>query len=449
MAVHEHHRLHGGPEVLFRHHRWNKADKTLLAAFAIFVLALMTHLYRPGNRFAEGFLFCAEAALVGGIADWFAVTALFRKPLGFPYHTAILPRRRDAFVKASVTMVQKEFFSRRKIFRHLERLHLLPMLMSWLKEPTTKERLTHQMIHYLRDFLLRQDAEAQASELSIRLRDSLEGIEPEDFFAGLGRWLQESGRDHAALARIAGYLRPRIASEETRATLFHMLESYEKERAGGTLGLFMAGLAEALGLVDLDEAADIMQRQLLAMADELGEEGSPLQEKVLELLYEQAAVLNQDMAFHLMTHELKDSIEGELPIEEVVRQALGHLREHFAADKARAVDPLEEHLPALHSRLSDILQAEYDRAIALMDTDEELRHTVGHFLYDLIARSALHAQTLVGVIVESVLSRLTDEQLNHLVYDKVEPDLLWIRMNGSIVGAGIGLVLYLLLLVLQ
>ena len=101
----------------------------------------------------------------------------------------------------------------------------------------------------------------------------------------------------------------------------------------------------------------------------------------------------------------------------------------------------------LHSRLAEILEAEYDRAIALMETDEELRHTVGHFLYDLIARSALHAQTLVGVIVESVLGRLTDEQLNHLVYDKVEPDLLWIRMNGSIVGAGIGLVMYLLLLV--
>ena len=80
-----------------------------------------------------------------------------------------------------------------------------------------------------------------------------------------------------------------------------------------------------------------------------------------------------------------------------------------------------------------------------MQEDEELRRTVGRFLYDLIARSALHAQTLVGVIVRSVLSRLTDEQLNHLVYDKVEPDLLWIRMNGSIVGAGIGLVLYCLL----
>ncbi|MBQ3451489.1 MAG: DUF445 family protein, partial [Selenomonadaceae bacterium] len=61
----------------------------------------------PGNVAAEGFLFVTEAALVGGIADWFAVTALFKKPLGFSFHTAILPRRRKDFVKASVVMVQQ------------------------------------------------------------------------------------------------------------------------------------------------------------------------------------------------------------------------------------------------------------------------------------------------------------------------------------------------------
>ena len=99
----------------------------------------------------------------------------------------------------------------------------------------------------------------------------------------------------------------------------------------------------------------------------------------------------------------------------------------------------------LRSRLADIIEEEYDRGLHLLQEDDELRHTVGRFLYDLIARSALHAQTLVGVVVESVLARLTDEQLNHLVYDKVEPDLLWIRMNGSIVGSGIGLVIFILL----
>ena len=65
---------------------WNKADRVLFLAFLVFLLALFVHLQLPHSVFASGFLFCAEAALVGGIADWFAVTALFRKPLGFPYH---------------------------------------------------------------------------------------------------------------------------------------------------------------------------------------------------------------------------------------------------------------------------------------------------------------------------------------------------------------------------
>ena len=52
---------------------------------------------------------------------------------------------------------------------------------------------------------------------------------------------------------------------------------------------------------------------------------------------------------------------------------------------------------------------------------------------------------MVGTVVRSVLSRLTDEQMNRLVYDKVEPDMLWIRMNGSIVGFGIGICLFFIL----
>lgn len=70
---------------------WNKADRVLFFAFIVFLCALFLHLQMKTSVVVSGFLFCAEAALVGGIADWFAVTALFKKPLGFPYHTAILP----------------------------------------------------------------------------------------------------------------------------------------------------------------------------------------------------------------------------------------------------------------------------------------------------------------------------------------------------------------------
>ena len=94
---------------------WNKADKTLLFVLVVFLFCLCLHLSYPASLMADGMLFCAEAALVGGLADWFAVTALFEKPLGFPYHTAILPRRRREFTQATGRMLKKEFFSKRKL----------------------------------------------------------------------------------------------------------------------------------------------------------------------------------------------------------------------------------------------------------------------------------------------------------------------------------------------
>ena len=428
-----------------RKRKWNKADKVLGCAFLFFFFALAQHLNFPDSLLLEGLLFAADAALVGGIADWFAVTALFRKQLGFPYHTAILPSHRQAFINGSIEMVQREFFSRRKIFRHLERLHLMPMLMEWLAKPEVEGQLVHRLIHYARDIVLRQDAGRQSEIAAESVRRALQKIEPEDLFSHCGAWLRESGRDHELLARISMHLREHAASDETRASILQMLKDYENAKTKSVWSILAASIAEGVGAIDLREGAVLIQNQLLAMLDELGEKDSPLQQKVLELFYEKAAVLNEDPEFHQLTHELKDNLLAELPLEEVLRRLIDHVRAHFAEDKARQVDPMEEHLPVLHSRLAEIIEQEYRRTLHLIEDSPELRHTIGHFLYDLIARSALHAQSLIGVVITDVLSRLTDEQLNSLVYDKVEPDLLWIRMNGSIVGAGIGVMLFVIL----
>lgn len=229
---------------------WNQADKTLLLALAVFLLALCVHLQYPGRVVGEGFLFCAEAALVGGIADWFAVTALFRKPLGFPYHTAILPRRRDSFIRASEQMIKQEFFSRRKIFHHLEKLHLMPMLLGWLQQPETEAQVTRRLQHYARDLILRQDSLKQAAFLAQQVRQTLTQVQPVAFLAALGRWLHESGRDKELLAYSTQYLRPLAASEEVHQGIQQMLEDYGREQTQGGWAQFFAGLAEAAGAID-------------------------------------------------------------------------------------------------------------------------------------------------------------------------------------------------------
>ena len=425
---------------------FNKADKTLLIVFILFLGIMYLHLCYPHSLAVDGLLFASEAALVGGIADWFAVTALFRKPLGFPYHTAILPRRRDAFIKASTFLVQQEFFSRRKIFNHLERLHIMPMVMNWLKKPATSAQLTSKLVDYVRDFLLHQNTEQQARVLAEKVRESLARVEPEDFFAMWGGWLRKTGKDKDFVMRVAGYWQQQAQGDEARKQIQQMLEAYEEEKIGeNPLARLMAGFAQAIDLINYEEAAALIQQQLLAMLQELGTRDSQLQQDILHLFYEKAEVLNQDAQFHQLTHELKDSLLRDLPVESAILQMLAHLQQHFLEDKAREVDPLAEHMPALRSRLEELIGEEYERTLRLLERDENLRAILGSFLYDVIARTALHAQALIGVIVRDVLLRLTDEQLNHLVYDKVEPDLLWIRMNGSIVGAGIGLIMFVLL----
>ena len=174
---------------------WNKAEAALLLSAVLFLCALFLHIRFADFLWVRALLAVSEAALVGGVADWFAVTAIFRKPLGFPYHTALLPRRRDSFVQAIVTMVQKEFFSKRKIFHHMEQMHLFPMIENYLRRPTTEEQLTGMILHFIRASFLRRRNSQIVSYLSSRLRDLLLKEDPAVLMQRLDELLREKGWD--------------------------------------------------------------------------------------------------------------------------------------------------------------------------------------------------------------------------------------------------------------
>ncbi len=93
---------------------FNIADKALVCTTVLFIMLIIVKINYPSNLYLKGLLFCVEAALVGGIADWFAVTALFKKPLGFPYHTEIIPRKKDQVIAGCIKLVQNEFFSKKQ-----------------------------------------------------------------------------------------------------------------------------------------------------------------------------------------------------------------------------------------------------------------------------------------------------------------------------------------------
>ena len=429
---------------------WNKADKTLLFAAALFLLALCLRIVYRTNLFAQGFLFCSEAALVGGIADWFAVTALFKKPLGFPYHTAILPRRRESFIKATVGMVQKEFFAKRKLFHLVREIGWRTMLVQWLAGKEAQAFLSAQLWHYARRFLLRMDWQTQTSLLADKLRKFFAEFPAAQLLDLSLEWLQNEQHAQRLLAAAAQQLHPKLMAPEVKERLVGILQDYQRQRLQGKSSLFagLAGLAQAINIVNFDEVAELMQQQAGKVLAELAEPDSEFQRQLLATFYERISLLRQDEVFLTDFEQLRQSLLKDLPIEAVLAAEIERLRERLQSEK-RALAVEGDSVPALQDLLTGIFQEEIARWILLLQTNDTVKRSVDQILYDMAARSMLQAQLMVGVIVRQVMERMTDEQMNRLVYDKVEPDLLWIRMNGSIVGAGIGFCLFMALLVLR
>src|SRR5438874_347339 len=109
------------------------ATAMLAGMAAIFVAAMRLDHLHPAWGFVRTF---AEAGLVGGIADWFAVTALFRHPLGLPIpHTAIIPRNKDRIGEALASFIRENFLIPRVVARRMQRLDVAGAAGRFLRTP--------------------------------------------------------------------------------------------------------------------------------------------------------------------------------------------------------------------------------------------------------------------------------------------------------------------------
>ena len=433
--------------------RWNRADTTLLCAAMCFLVAVGIKMKFPGNVAAEGLLFVTEAALVGGIADWFAVTALFKKPLGFPFHTAILPRRRKDFVKASVLMVQQEFFSRRTIFKKLGDFKLMPRIVDYLAKDSTRKIAITELFKVVKKFVAAQDKETRSKQIANELRKIIRDLPAQNLIDDIGGHFKRGDKDREIFIGIVKAMRRVAAKPETCDKLQTILEEYANEKTKSMSGfsILMAGLAQMLDLVNFEEAAQIMQTQLLKLLDELSGD-TQIHRRTLNECRLKISELTATPEFIDLIERIQIDAAKALPLEEAIELALIHLESQIATvdieeaiEKAQASKTLKLDGKNLGTMLVNIFNDEYNKLIQLLREDTAAKSAFEKFVDELTARAALHAQPLVGVVAKSALDRLTEEQLNNLVYDKAEQDFIWIRLNGSIVGSVVGLAIFVLI----
>ena len=200
------------------------ATLVLVATASLFVVA--RH-FEP-MHWAWGYVASfAAAATVGGLADWYAVVALFRRPLGLPIpHTAIIPRNHQRIADNLGTFVETNFLAPEAVDKKLGEVDFAALMADWLSDRDRSAALADFVLKLLPQTLTAIDQSGLRSFIGERVKVELERIELAPLAAGLLTAITEKGRHQRLLNELLGALEKLLTNQEA---LDAMREKIRKE----------------------------------------------------------------------------------------------------------------------------------------------------------------------------------------------------------------------------
>ena len=391
----------------------------LLCAFALLfvITAVVRHLQPAVAPFWLSLVRAtAEAAMVGGVADWFAVTALFRHPMGIPIpHTAIVAQRKDRIGRSLGNFVGNNFLAREVIARQLAGMRLGERAAHWLADPSHQERLARAIASGVgRALESIPDAELKDSvhdALVVQLRKAR--VAP--LLGDLLRLATTDDRHQEMLDRLVTLV-SRIVHDNKELIRARVAEESPWWVPGAIddklYQKIVAGIERTLADVAANPAHPLraqFDHALLDFVDKLHNSPETI---------DRAEAIKQRLLAHPAVGELSDALLG------AARTALGR----YAGPDAPSPEPLQRTLGAVAERAlaSESLLLEIDDAIErlVLGVVDQYRPEV----------AALIARTVEGWDATEA-SRKIEVQIGR--------DLQFIRINGTLVGALVGLLLFL------
>jgi uncharacterized membrane-anchored protein YjiN (DUF445 family) len=392
------------------------ATGLLVAMAAIYLVAKSQAGAHPAWGFVRAF---AEAAMVGGLADWFAVTALFRHPLGLPIpHTAIIPRNKDRIGDNLATFLRDNFLTASVVARRMHRIDVAAALGRLLASPPGEGRLRQGASKLVANILEALDDERLGAMVKSAIATRMRAL---DLAPLLGQALGaaiDQDRHLPILNSIILWTQRTLEANEA------LIRDMVHERAGSILR--WTGLDEKLANAILDGL-----RKLL---DEMSQDPAhPLRAKAEEALATLARDLQHDDAMRAKVARLKEEIIANPA---VAAWLDGLWRTARAGLLKAARDPDA----AIAGRFGEALR----QLGTTLQEDAELRRTVNQFT----RRATVGAVASYGDGIVKLVSETIRGWEAQTVTDRLESavgrDLQYIRINGTMVGGLVGLTLHLI-----
>jgi len=385
------------------------------------LLVLMVVVFFLARSFEREYAFLAfvaafsEAAMVGALADWFAVTALFRYPLGIPIpHTAIIPRNKDRIGASVANFLEHNFMTREVLREEMQPMDFAGAASRWLSVPENRRGVSLQITRGIPAFFRLVEDEDIGRFLQSGAVRALSGIKAAPVMAEIIEILVKDGRHQAvfdrlvvvayrALERNEDFLREKV-QEKTPSWLPRMLDD------------------------------KLFERLLLELQNLLREMAEPENEWRERF----------QLAIEEFIEQLRTSPEYSEKIDAYIAQALHHplcrqyIEQVWSDVKTRLIRDAESPDSQIVQRL-DAAGRMFGDTLA---SDEVVREKLNAWMREFAADAISRRRKDIANLVEGVIRKWDAETVSRKFELYVGKDLQYIRINGTLVGGCVGLILH-------
>lgn len=359
----------------------------------------------------------SEAGMVGALADWFAVTALFRHPLGLKIpHTNLIERKKNDLGENLGKFVNDNFINPENIRPYIERLNIVKIVSNWLSRPNNQKVLEEEILNLLNKIIRELEDDEVENFLSEKGIELLKSIDyPKITSSGLHYLIDRN--EHINLLE---NLLPQIKE--------YVYESQDliKEKISENRP-FIAFLAGKKISRELTEG-------LISFIEEIELDKNHFVRKKLTQNLDSFA---DDLLTSPSWQNKFDQLKEELIIPENLEK---YTHDVWQAIKQTLVQNLEDS----DSLLKNYIHKNVQKLAHNLETDEEMNQRINrwiqHFAYRMILKNRTQVEQLISKTVESWEGKELSDKLEL----EVGKDLQFIRINGTLVGGLVGLIIHTL-----
>ncbi|GFZ31756.1 hypothetical protein CSC2_22820 [Clostridium zeae] len=405
-----------------------RTGEKALASLVIMLIGFIITLFSSNNSIMillqNGF----EAGLVGGLADWFAVSALFRHPMGIPIpHTALLPRNRERITTSLVSIVENDLLNKESVIHRISKINFTKKILQMCSEYVYSNQVKLAIV----DIANRIKNSISITDMTIYFNTTIskyiDSIDTKNVLEQLINQALKNNYDDKLLDVLIDNVEEVIKREDVKKEI--ATTSVNAAKKIPKKGMLQFTLNTFTDIIGQDKIGDKVQEFILLMLKELKYKDSPSRIMVLNSIRDNIIKISEDNSVIEKLDDYKKDISNNDKINDFSLKILQGL-------EGQILDFINDDI-VIEEKVLPIL----DRLIGDMSKDDELVDKIDQYIRSQISQYINKNHEKIGVLVKENIEKLDTETLIDLIEDKVGDDLQWIRINGAVCGFLIGLVL--------